>query len=182
MMRNPSPETKVTNYRMWKSGKQWLFEASLVATSLLVMNTQAFADDGNPVVSESTSMLVAPVSSENSTTPEGSKDVTAATNEAIVAPSSHNPVGPQVNADTSKDEETKVTFIPQIILGTTTIRIQNSKHRNLSLFIIQVIAMLPTQLGFGEIMKLIRVKDGGNNLQKNRKAINLALKFRLTKV
>lgn len=110
MMRNPSPETKVTNYRMWKSGKQWLFEASLVATSLLVMNTQAFADDGNPVVSESTSMLVAPVSSENSTTPEGSKDVTAATNEAIVAPSSHNPVGPQVNADTSKDEETKANL------------------------------------------------------------------------
>ncbi|WP_431979167.1 KxYKxGKxW signal peptide domain-containing protein [Streptococcus dysgalactiae] len=35
MMRNPSPETKVTNYRMWKSGKQWLFGASLVAASLL---------------------------------------------------------------------------------------------------------------------------------------------------
>ncbi|MGT2914547.1 KxYKxGKxW signal peptide domain-containing protein [Streptococcus dysgalactiae] len=110
MMRKASPETKVTNYRMWKSGKQWLFGASLVAASLLVMNTQAFADDGNPVVSESTSMLVAPVSSENSTTPEGSKDVTAATNEAIVAPSSHNPVGPQVNADTSKDEETKANL------------------------------------------------------------------------
>lgn len=43
-MRKASPETKVTKYRMWKSGKQWLFGASLVAASLLVMNTQAFAD------------------------------------------------------------------------------------------------------------------------------------------
>ncbi|WP_425525108.1 KxYKxGKxW signal peptide domain-containing protein, partial [Streptococcus dysgalactiae] len=44
-MRKASSETKVTKYRMWKSGKQWLFGASLVAASLLVMNTQAFADE-----------------------------------------------------------------------------------------------------------------------------------------
>lgn len=115
MMRKASPETKVTKYRMWKSGKQWLFGASLVAASLLVMNTQAFADEAGGVTNSTqpTVAVTAPeveISGENSATAEGSKEVTAATNEAIVAPSSHNPVGPQVNADTSKDEETKATL------------------------------------------------------------------------
>lgn len=115
MMRKASPETKVTKYRMWKSGKQWLFGASLVAASLLVMNTQAFADGVGGVTNSAhpTVGVTAPVgetSGENSATAEVSKEVTAATNEAIVAPSSHNPVGPQVNADTSKNEETKANL------------------------------------------------------------------------
>ncbi|WP_159720959.1 mucin-binding protein [Streptococcus halichoeri] len=79
MMRKASPETKVTKYRMWKSGKQWLFGASLVAASLLVMNTQAFADDGNQGGSEATSTLVASTPGESSTTPEGSKEAVSET-------------------------------------------------------------------------------------------------------
>ncbi|WP_143927331.1 KxYKxGKxW signal peptide domain-containing protein [Streptococcus dysgalactiae] len=79
MMRKASPETKVTKYRMWKSGKQWLFGASLVAASLLVMNTQAFADDGNQGVSEAPSVLVAPTPGEDSATPEGSKEAVSET-------------------------------------------------------------------------------------------------------
>lgn len=98
-----SNENKVSKYRMWKSGKQWLFGASLVAASVVAFNTQAFAEESSQILSETPSALVTapPTVTEEIATEPVAKDT------EIVVPTASAPVGPKYDPNASKDEEEK---------------------------------------------------------------------------
>lgn len=81
-------EIKVSRFKMWKSGKQWLFGASLLAASVMAFNTQVLAENIDQEGVEPNTSLV-----------------TSKKKEEVILPQSQNPVGPQINSETSKDEQ-----------------------------------------------------------------------------
>lgn len=52
---NSNKEQRVTRFRTWKSGKFWLFGASIMAMGALAMPVQAFASETQPTTLDITS-------------------------------------------------------------------------------------------------------------------------------
>ncbi|MGT2866258.1 alpha-amylase family glycosyl hydrolase, partial [Streptococcus fryi] len=53
----PDKEQRVSRFRTWKSGKLWLFGASVLTMSTLMMTSQTFAQDAQPDATPSTTTI-----------------------------------------------------------------------------------------------------------------------------